>query len=242
MMTGTGMEYARTILVLLILCVAAQGLASTAYADDPEQEKALPGQWVFSLYADEQTEAEVDAAFLTLEKDGRLSLLCNGRDGEYIAAYAGTWSYEFVADGMDRLALRFMSTDHPAHAGSAYSAECTYSFYTEGWDENDTHYSYLNLEEPVVNGVSPLEEVYGEDAMPPLGLKKEQGPNMRVANCKSYVSLREKPATSSARRAKVSLGETVLAFTEQGEENGFVFCLYHGTYGYILTEYLEPLE
>ena len=65
--------------------------------------------------------------------------------------------------------------------------------------------------------------------------------DMRVVNCSSYVSLREKRSTASARIAKVPLGAEVLAYPEE-EQNGFVLCVYGEQYGYILKEYLEPIS
>ena len=65
---------------------------------------------------------------------------------------------------------------------------------------------------------------------------------MRVVNCKNFVSLRAKPAASSARLAKVPLGALVLALPGAEEQNGFVWCTYRDEYGYILAEYLQPVE
>ena len=61
---------------------------------------------------------------------------------------------------------------------------------------------------------------------------------MAVANCKEYVSLREKPDKSSTRLKKVYLGELVADCSKA--ENGFIYCEFEGKYGYILEEYLEP--
>lgn len=105
--------------------------------------------------------------------------------------------------------------------------------------ENDTEHTYLILEETGCSGVSPFTDLYG---YPSAALHREQGPNMRVVNCSHYVSLREKRSTASARLAKVPLGAQVLAFPEAGEENGFIQCVYHDEYGYILSEYLRPVE
>ena len=65
---------------------------------------------------------------------------------------------------------------------------------------------------------------------------------MKVVNCSSYVSLRAKRSKSAKRLAKIPLGAKVIAFPEAGEEKGFLWCLYQGTYGYILKEYLQPVE
>ena len=69
-------------------------------------------------------------------------------------------------------------------------------------------------------------------------------PNMRVVNCKTDVSLREKPSTSARRLARVPLGAEVLAWTDggdEGEAEDFLPCEYQGRQGYILREYLEPI-
>ena len=87
--------------------------------------------------------------------------------------------------------------------------------------------------------MTPFEEMYGYDG---AALYSRKEPNMRVVKCSSYVSLRTKRSKSSARLLKVPLGALVLAFPESGEENGFLLCLYHNEYGFILKEYLEPVE
>ena len=93
-----------------------------------------------------------------------------------------------------------------------------------------------------ISGVSPFTEVYGEDCAGGLALHREQGPNMRVVKCKEFVSLREARSTSAKRLAKVPLGALVLAFPEYGEENGFIYCVYHDEEGFILAEYLSPAD
>jgi hypothetical protein len=138
------------------------------------------------------------------------------------------------------MTLLFTSTDNPSRAGSDYRVECAYEAYTESWVENDTRITCLILNPPIrCSGVSPFEEVYGEDG---AALVREQGPNMRVVKCKEFVSLREERSTSARRLAKVPLGALVLAFPEYGEENGFIYCVYHDEEGYILAEYLQPVE
>ena len=69
-------------------------------------------------------------------------------------------------------------------------------------------------------------------------------PNMRVAHCKKYVSLREAPSTASRRLTTVPLGAEVLAWRDggaDGPEDDFLYCVYRGKEGYILREYLEPI-
>ena len=105
--------------------------------------------------------------------------------------------------------------------------------------ESDTQHTYLILEETGVTGVSPLQDM---GIISPLAFHMEQGPNMRVANCKSYVSLREKPSKSAKRLAKVPLGASVLAFPDPDRTDGFLLCVYQDTYGYILSEYLEAIN
>lgn len=243
-MTGKNTGNAGRALLLLIALIAALAFAASACADDAEQLKLLPGRWIFSVPGEEQGAEEeapqADLAFLTLEEGGKMTLLCNGRDGQYRCTLEGVWSSEFVPDGIDRLTLQITSTDDPAKAGSESRAECAYSFYTESWVEEDILHTYLILEEE--SGISPFAEVYGEDGEWSVALHREQGPNMRIANCKEYVSLREKRAASSKRLAKVPLGALVLAFPEAGEEDGFIQCVYRDEYGYIQAKYLQPIE
>ena len=231
----------RLVLFLFILFLAAQACIPAASAGDADLLKMLPGSWTCT---DEVQEADgkprnLDVAFLTFGEDGKVSIRCTGKDGESAYSCEGTWSFELVPDAMDRLTLRFTSTDNPLRTGTEYSVECVYHVYAESWLENDTEYTYFILDEASCSGVSPFEELtgYGDAA-----IHREKGPNMRVVRCSQYVSLRAERSTSSRRLAKVPLGATVLAFPESGEENGFILCDYHDEYGYILAEYLQPIE
>ena len=180
-----------------------------------------------------------DCAFLTFREDGRLELCCFRPDGAYVCTCEGTWEFSFVPDFNDRLILRFTSTDDPSKAGEDYRTECAFEAYAESWVETDTQVTYLILTPVEGWGVAPFADIYDEWE---VALHREQGPNMRVVNCSSYVSLRQKPSKSSARLKKVPLGASVLAFPEYGEENGFTCCVYGGEYGWILSEYLEEAE
>lgn len=245
-MAGKAWGNARAALCFfVILLLAAQACVPAASADDAEMLKTLPGRWIFSAdtgeqEADAETQ-EADLALLALEENGEMSLLCSDKDGAPLCSFEGTWAFEIVSGGMDRLTLRFTSTDDPSKTGSEYPVECVYNVYTESWVEQDTQHTYLLLEEDSGGGIFPFAPVYGEAGEHAVALHREQGPNMRVVNCQSYVSLREKRAASSRRLAKVPLGALVLAFPESGEENGFILCVYHDEYGYILTKYLAPV-
>ena len=151
----------------------------------------------------------------------------------------GVWTYEPVPGYSGKLTLLFTSTDDPAKAGAGYGVECVYGFYTESWVEDDTQHTYLLTEPVSCSGVSPFEEAFGYDG---AALHREQGPNMRVVNCREFVSLREERSTKSARLAKVPLGALVLAYPEYGDEKGFIACVYQDEYGYIQAKYLEPAE
>lgn len=61
--------------------------------------------------------------------------------------------------------------------------------------------------------------------------------DMIVVNCEEWVSLRDYPSTSAARKVKVPLGETVDDCVRAG--NGFIYCNYRGISGYILSKYLS---
>ncbi|MBR6707548.1 MAG: hypothetical protein IKI84_12880 [Clostridia bacterium] len=238
-MAQKSMGPSRIIPFLLMLFLAVLIVCTTACADDIEQLKYLPGQWTFSdAVLKEGGLAEEIKLTLTLGETGEMSLFSYSSSGRYDYRYAGTWSSEYVPDGMDRLTLRFTSTDNPLYAGRPYSMACVYRFYTESWVENDTWNIFLALEEiPSNESVSPFTDLYGD---PNPALDRQRMPNMRVVRCSEYVSLRETRSTSSRRLAKVPLGALVLAFPEYGTANGFIECVYHGLDGYILSEYLEP--
>lgn len=227
-------------MLLLFWFLAAQVCFSAAYAYDAELLKDLPGEWI--LPVDVQPEAEdahlEDLAFLTLKEDGSVALRCYNRDGIYAYSCNGAWAFEYLPDDMDQLTLWFTSTDDPDQEGVAYDLKCVYDIYAESWVENDTEITYLIFSPSSISGISPFKDLYGDDDP---GFYRKVGPNMRVVNCKEYVSLREKRSISSKRLAKVPLGALVLAYPEYGAENGFIQCVYHDEYGYILAEYLEPV-
>ncbi|MBO4377367.1 MAG: SH3 domain-containing protein [Clostridia bacterium] len=240
-MTGKKTKTQRIVIFLMILFLAVQAFIPAALADDAELLEIIPGQWILSDEVEdvEGEPYEADLAILLFEEDGSVYLSCDSRNAGYAYSCVGTWSFELVAGGMDRLTILFTSTDDPAQAGSEYSLECIYDVYAESWVEDDTWYIYLLLEGAGSSGITPFEDVYGYND---LALHRERHPNMRVCNCNSYVSLRAKPSTSSARLVKVPLGALVLAFPEFGEEDGFIYCEYHDYYGYILSKYLQPIE
>ena len=60
--------------------------------------------------------------------------------------------------------------------------------------------------------------------------------NQTIVNCKSWVTLRAKPSTSSGSVAQVPLGAVVEAYYYNSQ---FAECYYRGKHGYILTTYLS---
>lgn len=241
-MTGKRRKNTRFFLFLLVLLIAAQ-IDSAKASNDDELLKKLPGRWTYTNYVNKETtedETAADLAFLTFEGGGHASLSCYDQAGKYLFACNGAWSLESVQDRNDRLTLRYTWTDKPLGAESAYALECVYEVYAECWIENDAEISYLVLTPVSCSGISPFQEAYGEDWE--LTLHRKQEPNMRIAHCKAYVSLRDQPMAASGRIAKVPLGTPVLAYPEDGEKNEFIRCVYQGREGYILSKYLEPVE
>ena len=68
----------------------------------------------------------------------------------------------------------------------------------------------------------------------------EDDGNMQVVNCNEWVSLRERPSSSSPRLVKVSLGSIVSNCRYDGDN--WVYCEFDGYAGYIMAEYLEPSD
>ena len=239
-MTGNKTAAARITALLFALFLAAAAFTA-ASADDEALQKELPGKWSVTDTTEKEGETPQEVTMtLTLEEDGKLLLQAGSEDGGFAWTWEGTWTFHLGNDGMDRITLLYTSTDYPAHAGEAYRAECIYYVYAESWVENDTGYTALIFDDMGgEHGVTPFEEVFGYDG---AAMYRIQPPNMRTVNCSNYVSLREKRSKTSARLAKVPLGAPVLAFPEAGNENGFILCVYHNEYGYILSEYLEPVE
>ena len=214
---------------------------------DMDMLRSLPGEWTYTGYIEEQdTDQETptaDLALLTLGEGGWAALDCYDTKGEYLSVWGATWYYKPVPEYGGELTLEFNWTDDPDYGDedmNDFRLECVWAAYTESWIENDTLITYLILNPEIrSSGVSPFEAYY-DDPIP--ALHKDQGPNMRVVNCKEFVSLRETRSTSAKRLAKIPLGALVLAFPEYGEENGFIYCVYHDEEGYILAEYLEAIE
>ena len=197
---------------------------------DTGLRKELPGRW-----AEEYGGVET---VLLLDENGEVFLDFSSADGRF--SYTGSWSLESSLAFSDQLTLLFTQTDNPLYSGSEYSVECVYAAYTESWIENDTQITYLLLNPPLsCSGVSPFEDVYGSND---AAVHREQGPNMRVVKCKEFVSLREERSTASKRLAKIPLGALVLAFPEYGEKDGFIYCVYQDEEGYVLAEYLQPIQ
>ncbi len=227
----------RMLVSFLLLFLALQPCAADAWEEDPA--RFLPGRWAFTVYSQAPgAEMETDAAFLTLEANGQAVLACSGETGERLCTLTGTWSCDAASDGTDQLTLAFTAADSPFPG--ELPMECPWRMYTEQWEEGSTLVTYLILEDDA-GRPSPFSAFYGEQGLSPLALHREQGPNMLVVRCSSYVSLRAGRSTTSERLSKVPLGAQVLAFPEAGEENGFLLCVYEGEYGYILSSYLEPL-
>ena len=238
-MAGKGTGKTRVTILFFILLLAVLACLSAASADDAEQLKYLPGQWFLTDTVEKDGEAPQDVDLvLTLTEGGKMTLSFSG-GSSYTYACEGTWSSEFVPDGMDRLRLLFTSTGNPLYAGSPYSVECVFDFYTESWVENDTWNIYMIFSGSNCSGLSPFEEVYGYND---LALNRQQGPNMRIVNCNEFVSLRSGPSTSPPRIAKVPLGALVLAIPGAAAHDGFVWCTYQDEYGYILSQYLQSVD
>ena len=199
-----------------------------------------PGEWRLISPQAGEPPRPADIAVLTLEQDGRMRLAFDRVSGEHVYEREGTWSFELVQDGLDRLTLRFAQTDRPLHEGGGEAVECVYTVYGEVCMEVDDMNRFIILEK-ADDSVSPFREAFAaeDDA---LSLHREDGPNARIVNCKNFVSLRAERSASSARLAKVPLGALVFAFPEFGEENGFTLCNYRGEGGYILSEYLERIQ
>ena len=232
-MAGKGMGKTRIVLLLVVLLVAALCCVATAFAaeEDEKMLRDLPGKWFEN---EEGTEV-----VMTFGEDGTMSLYCSREDKGLTFTCEGTWSFEILEDYHSQITLLFTSTDNPAYAGTEYNVECIYTIYPDTWVQNDTMYHYILFTEVSSTGTTPFEDAYDyNDA----ALHREQGPNMKVVNCKEYVSLREEASTKSTRLAKVPLGAVVYAFIDEGEYNGFFWCTYHDEYGFILADYLEMIE
>ena len=236
-MTGKNRRYMW--LTALVVLVLAMLVCTAACADDEELLELIPGEWISTDEIESET-GEIREVNMTAvyDENGELSLRVEGTDGQYLFSFAGTWTFELVTDGMDRLTLYFSFTDNPEYADSGYSVEGVYNVYSESWVENSTLNTWLLIEDAAENADSPFLNAFGYDG---AAFRREEGPNMRIANCNDYVSLRKKADKSSGRLAKVPLGTPVLAYPDE-EQNGFVLCVYGDQYGYILAEYLEPID
>ena len=236
-MTGKNGRSARLTVLFLVLLLTVAAFAA-ASADDEELLELIPGEWISTdeIQSDYGEIYEVNM-FAVFEENGELRLRVETTEGKYLFSSEGTWTFELVTGGMDRMTLYFSSTDNPAYADSEYGVECVYNVYSESGVEESTLKTWLLIEDTGENEDSPFMNAFGYDG---AAFRREEGPNMRVVNCKDYVSLRSKANKSSSRLAKVPLGALVLAYPDE-EQNGFILCVYQDEYGYILKEYLEPI-
>ena len=230
-----------TAILLLALVLAAQVCTAKADLLEPDWPDNLPGRWS-NLWDGEETGEDPDEVVrgeLELGEDGRMIFSCFGWSDKYLYSCAGTWSLEETAEGYWLMTLEFTSTDNPRYEGREYRAECLYDVYEEAWAEDSSLVTALIFTALSDAESSPFIDAFGWDG---CALYRVLEPNMRVVKCKSFVSLRVGPSTSAERLAKVPLGAQVLGIPEYGEINGFIWCAYGSEYGYILAEYLEPIE
>ncbi len=242
------------ILALLAAPCAAKGSAMIPAPAGEELLKALPGRWTFT-----DDPAGPDAA-LEFKEDGGVSLAFYNKNGDYLYACEGTYTFRAVPEQSDILTLEFISTDDPARAGGEYDLTCVYGIYAEAWIDQETMYTALIFEETLPEAAEPEQDPEQpgqeqpipedrittpfEDAYDYNGavLYQIREPNMVIANCRSYASLRAKRSKRSTRLLKIPVGSEVLAFPEDGYLNGFVLCAYHDELGYILKQYLRAIE
>ena len=155
---------ARAVFFLFVLILAVTACFTGAWADDAELEEILPGHWTCPAEATEEDPGEAGPVQLEFRKDGTVSVQCWYGE-EYAWSCEGTWVFELVTGGMDRLRLQLVWADHPERPGNGYTTECVYNVYAESWTENDTEYTAFILEEPealqvavkIADGVKPGE-------------------------------------------------------------------------------------
>lgn len=228
------------ILTLAVLLLIMTVCHVTAGAEEMTVPNVQAGMWCFVYYPEDiDSEDPVDLAYLFLEQDGSLTLCVPGDDGEYRYTSSGTWSTQLITDSQsvycyaDRLVLTFTQTTNPQYIGSDYHVECVWYVFSESWISYDCRKTAMVIQERECTGTSPFAELCEEEDAGQFYMT--EWPNMQVANCQSYVSLREEPSTKSARLIKVPLGAQVFVFPEGTEENGFLRCAYHDHEGYILA-------
>ncbi len=232
---------AGTAVLLFALILAAQVCTASADLIEPDWPDNLPGRWSESWDEVQMGENPGEAVGRELElgEDGQAAIRYSGWNDKYLYSYSGTWSLEETAEGYWLMTLLFTSTDNPLYEGREYRTENVYDVYEESWIEDSSLVTALIFTPMGEAEASPFIDGYGWDD---AALYREVEPNMRVVKCKSFVSLRVGPSTSAERLAKVPLGARVLAMPEYGETNGFIWCAYGDQYGYILAEYLKPIE
>lgn len=229
-MTRNGTKRTRMMLFLFALILTAQLFAVPARAADLELLHNLPGEW-FAAGLEVEREGETPwlaDLFLTLEESGDMELVIYNDSGDCVNTFSGTWSSEYYSEEMDRLLLEFDYAEDPF----------VYNIYSEAGVENNVHRTWLILEETEHEEQTPFERYFEFDGM---SFCREKGPDMRVVNCDSWVSLREEPSTSARRITKVPLGALVFTY---GQIDDFTYCVYENEdqAGFILTRYLEPIE
>ena len=93
-------------LAVLLTVLLAVFMCAAACADDAELTELIPGEWISTdeIQSDsgEIREVNMTAVF---EEDGALSLRVETTGGQYLFSCTGTWTFELVTGGMDRLTL-----------------------------------------------------------------------------------------------------------------------------------------
>ena len=113
-------------------------LAVPAFADDEELLELIPGTWTATdeVQGEGEEPREVTET-VEFAEDGTLTARFESSDGSFAYTYTGTWTFELVTGGMDRLTLYFSSTDNPDYTGAGYGVECVYNVYSEAWAEDN---------------------------------------------------------------------------------------------------------
>lgn len=180
-------------LAALLLIVSVSYV--TSGAEKAQEPNVQAGLWCFQGYSDnEDSDEPVYLAHLFLEQDSTMALCVPDEDASYRYTSKGTWSTELITDqqsdywNSDRLVLSFTETTNPQYAGADYHVECVWYVYTESWISYDCRKSAMIIQERECTGLSPFAELCEEEDAGQFYMT--EWPNMQIANCKNYVSLR----------------------------------------------------
>ncbi|MCQ2437426.1 MAG: SH3 domain-containing protein [Clostridia bacterium] len=167
----------------------------------------------------------------------------NGKEGYILKQYLAVTSYSTytgatmrVVNCNEYVTLR-KTPSKQGHSAAKVPLNATVSYYGYGDTAEFYHVNYNGTEGYILRQYLAI--VSNSSSSSASSVSTTEYTAMRVYNCNEYVSLRKSPSTSANRLQKVYYGQFVTVLN-RNVGNGFYYCDFNGTKGYILAQYLTP--